>query len=45
MPARALAVSGVLRLAALAAHFPDHPFDQKANTGGFEFVGLMPARA
>jgi hypothetical protein len=29
----------------LVAHALDVPFDQKANTSGFEFMGLMPARA
>jgi hypothetical protein len=29
----------------LVAHSLDFPFDQEASTSGFEFVGLMPARA
>jgi hypothetical protein len=29
----------------LAAHSLDFPFDKEASTSGFEFVGLMPARA
>jgi hypothetical protein len=34
-----------LRPEQLAAHFLDDPFDKKASTGGFELMGLMPARA
>jgi hypothetical protein len=30
---------------ASVAHSIDVPFDQKAITSGFEFMGLMPARA
>jgi hypothetical protein len=33
------------RLRASVAHSLDVPFDQKASTSGFEFMGFMPARA